>query len=306
MTRKTIDAIQTSSVIVLVIAAVLAFWVYPLNQAGKIVERPEETAELIEPSQNGFVSEPFKILTEDNLSIAGFYLDAVTDSASSPAGTFILLHGLFVGMESQLEKASDITSLGYNVIIFDQRGFGQSDGDYRSGGTFEGNDLQSLLSRFELEDKLIQPVVVWGEAHGGTAGIRTAAEDARIDYVIAEEPVVDGRDWQKRVVSYNDMSTPDIMLSMVWWWMKQTSNYEIELDETEIDDQVGMLSESKPDQFFIIASGTGDTPDNSYLAELNNLGGNWVLFPSGEKDLYMENRDSILAFIKNKIMGNTE
>lgn len=301
MTKQTKETIKTSAVIVLVILGVLFLWVYPLNQAGKIIERPEESSTLIDLSELGLDGEAFKILTEDNLSMSGFYINAQLDADSlEPAGTILFLHGLFADMSSQLGKVKEFSELGYNTIIYDQRGYGQSDGEFRSGGFFETNDLQSLLTRMELEDRLIRPLVLWGEDHGGTAAIRVSAGVMDIDYCIAEDPVVDGEDWQKRIITYRDMSAPNIYLPFIWWWMKQTSSYEISMEETDISDFFGTITENMPDATLIIAAGKGDTPDNEKLAELRGLGGDWLIVPEAE-NLFEANTEVIVERVQSMI-----
>ncbi|MEZ5360632.1 MAG: alpha/beta fold hydrolase [Candidatus Zixiibacteriota bacterium] len=294
MTKQTKETIKTSAVIVIVLLGVFFLWIYPLNQAGKIIERPEESSSLIDLSEHGLIGEDFKILTEDNLSMSGFYIQANLDSAAAqPAGTVVLLHGLFSDMSSQIDKAKVLADLGYNCAIYDQRGFGQSDGEFRSGGYYEANDLHTLLTRMELEDRLVHPIVLWGEDHGGTAAIRTANELSNVDFCIAENPVVDGIDWEKRVIKARDMSAPDFYLSFIWWWMKQTSSYEISLDESDVSDAFGMVTEKKPNGLLIIAAGAGNTPINEKLAELQGLGGNWLVVPAGD-NLFTENQEVVM------------
>ena len=305
MTKQTKEAIKTSAVIVLAIVAVLALWVYPLNQAGKIVSRSTETAEPIHLAELDLAGEPFKILTEDNLTMAGFFLEAHLDSSrTAPVGTFMLLHGLFGGMESQIDKARDLTAMGYDVIIYDQRAFGQSDGKYCSGGFFEANDLQSLISRFDLEDRLIHPVILWGEQQGGTAAIRTAVIDKRADVIIAENPVVDAHDWMKRVIAHKELSAPDIYLPFIWWWVKQKTSYEIQMKEMDISEPFAELTESHEYSFLTIATGTGDIPGDEYQAELRNLGGQWMIVDASGGDIYRRHKDAILAKIASMLSGN--
>ncbi len=305
MTKQTKEAIKTSAVIVLVLLAVFFLWVYPLNQAGKIVERPEEEATaLIELSEHNLTGEPFKILTEDNLSISGFYIQAKLDSTETPAkGIFILIHGLHADMSSQLAKAQAVTEIGYNAIIYDQRGYGQSDGDFRSGGFFEGNDLQSLLTRLQLEDRLVHPVILWGEDHGGTAGIRATSNVTLVDFCIAENPVVDGYDWQERVIKARDMSAPEFSLSFIWWWMKQNSSYEIEIEESELFDAYGTVTEKYPGHTLIITAGTQDTPTNDHISQLRDLGGNWLILESDDTNLFEQQKAAILERINEMVSG---
>ncbi|MEE9443342.1 MAG: alpha/beta fold hydrolase [candidate division Zixibacteria bacterium] len=301
MTKKTKEAIKASMAIVIAVVAVLALWIYPLIQSGKIISRPEIEG-VSEKSDSGLNTEPFTIMTEDNLKLVCYFMAAQNENngaSDSALGTVIVLHGLSDDLSSRYEKARHLTDAGFNVFYYDQRAFGESEGDYRSGGYFESNDLQTVISRLYLEDKIIEPLIIWGKDQGGTAAIRIWENESRIDFVIAEEPIIDGRDWQKREIARRDLSIPDFYLGFIWWWMKQKSGYEIDIEETDISDQFGMATEFHPDNFLLIASGENDIPQNESLAELRDIGGKWMILPEAEEDLINANSDRLMnAFVE--------
>lgn len=299
MTKKTKEAIKATSAIIIVVVAVLALWIYPLNQAGKIV-RPDEIQADSTATETGPVGDSIHIITEDNLNLVGqVFNPAPGGTDSTVKGTFILLHGLFDGAASQLAKVQVLLDRGYRVITYDQRGFGRSDGDFTSGGYFEGNDLQSVVSRMDLENRLTHPVTVWGEDYGGTAAVRAWAIEDRIDFVVGENPVVNGRDWQKRIIRRRDLSAPDLLLPVVWWWMKLKTSYEISNDESDFSDEFGVVTEKyhHRQRLLVIAGGDNETPANPYLAEMQQLGGYWMIVPES-KYLFPDNRQAILDRIQ--------
>jgi pimeloyl-ACP methyl ester carboxylesterase len=292
MTKKTKEAIKTTAVIIIVILAVFGLWIYPLNQAGKIIVRPDqEEAPAANPDEFGLKADTISVTTEDNIKLFCLYF-----GADSSLGTVILIHGLKESLLSQLPKAEALLDAGFNVAVYDQRGYGLSEGEYRSGGYFEANDLQAVISRLDLEDRLFHPVLVWGEEHGAAAAVRLWRNESRIDYIMAENPVINGRDWQKRVVEYRDMSAPDFYLPLIWWWMKLKSGYEIPIEETDITDRIGTAFEKMPGRLMVMACGDGGRPKNEYVAELVPIGGNWKVMPCSEGNLFEKNqRESISA-----------
>ncbi|MFH1699345.1 MAG: alpha/beta hydrolase [Candidatus Zixiibacteriota bacterium] len=300
MTKKTKEAIKASMAIVIAIVAILALLVYPLIQSGKIINRPE-LEEITETPNSNLNVESFIITSEDNLKLVCNYVprsSMADNNARLPDtanGTVILLHGLSDDLSARDEKAQLLSSIGLNVFYYDQRAFGKSEGKYCSGGYFEGNDLQTVISRLYLEDKIVEPLIIWGIDHGGTAALRVWENENRIDFVIAEEPIINGRDWQKREVARKDLSIPDFYLGFIWWWMKLKSGYEIEIEETDISDQFSMATELHPDNFLIIADGENDIPKNEYLAELRDIGGRWIIGPDGEGDIFKANNDELMA-----------
>lgn len=280
MTRKTKEAIKASSAIVLAVAAVFFLWIYPLNQAGKIVERPENSPVSSDLAEFGLIGDSLVIETETDLIIKGWYIPGLTDEGSDVSGTVILLHGLFGNSDSQMEKAKELVESGFNVVVYDQRGYGRSDGKYRYCGYYGAYDLETIVGRLYLEDKLIAPVFVWGEEQGGSAAIRFWQDDNRVDFVIAENPILDGRDWQERIVDHDSLSAPDIMLGLIWWWIKKDSGYNYSIEETDISDGFGTAMVNKEGRMLVIATGTDDRPDNEYLGELYEMGGDWLILPS--------------------------
>ncbi len=296
MTKKTKEAIKTTAAIIIAVLAVILLWIYPLNQAGKIIVRADEELQPAGVEEYGLAADSMTVTTEDNLKLSGLVF-----AADSARGTVVLIHGLFGVNSSQLSKVRAFVDEGFNSVVYDQRGYGKSDGKYRSGGYFEANDLQSVISRLDLEDRLIHPVVVWGEDHGATAAIRAWAQENRIDFVIAENPVVNGRDWQKRVIEHKNLSAPSLCLPVIWWWMKQESGYEIPIDDTDISDRFGMAVEKKPGRMLSIACGDADKAVNPYIDELVPLGGEWLVLPCPDGSLFEKHKDRLMFAIMEMI-----
>jgi len=278
MKKSTKEAIRTSVVLVLIAAAACAFWIYPLHEAGKIIVRPDSGEKL--PADDWLKgADSFAITTEDNIVLVG-----KLTKCESPQGTVILLHGLWGDQTSQTEKVDAFKAVGLNVVTYDQRGYGRSGGKYRSGGYFETEDLQDVISQLDLTGRLVRPLIVFGEDQGGAAVLRLWGREKRIDFVTAENPIVDGRDWQKRVIAKKQLFAPDFTLPLIWWWMKQKSGYEISLEESDISSRFGaILSDSVMTAHMLtLASGDSAKIANPNLDELHSLGGEWIIFPSGQ------------------------
>lgn len=95
-----------------------------------------------------------------------------------------------------------LTAAGFAVLIFDYRGFGDSDGD--RGIISPRNQLEDLINavtylqaRDEVDDDRIG---VFGS--GGTGGgnaVLLAAHDRRVQCAVSQVPVADGEDWLHRM-----------------------------------------------------------------------------------------------------------
>lgn len=97
-----------------------------------------------------------------------------------------------------------LTAAGFGVLVFDYRGFGDSEGD-RTRLSFAGqltdliNGVSYLTSRDDVDPECIG---VFGS--GGTGGgnaILLAAADPRIRAAVSQLPVADGEDWLHRMRS---------------------------------------------------------------------------------------------------------
>ncbi len=95
-----------------------------------------------------------------------------------------------------------LTAAGYAVLIFDYRGFGDSDGD---GGSLSPRlqleDLKNAVTYLHTRDDIIADRIgVFGS--GGTGGgnaVMLAGLDPRVCCTVSQVPVADGEDWLRRM-----------------------------------------------------------------------------------------------------------
>ena len=95
-----------------------------------------------------------------------------------------------------------LTAAGYHVLIFDYRGFGDSDGD--RGILLPSHQLEDLINAVTYlttrDDVDPNNIGVFGS--GGTGGgnaVLLAANDPRIKVAVSQVPVADGEDWLHRM-----------------------------------------------------------------------------------------------------------
>ena len=95
-----------------------------------------------------------------------------------------------------------LTAAGYSVLVFDYRGFGESDGEtgwVRPEWQLEDilNAVTYLTSRPDVDANRIGAYGMGGT--GGGNAVLAAAHDERIKCVAAQSVVADGRDWLHRM-----------------------------------------------------------------------------------------------------------
>lgn len=96
--------------------------------------------------RNGW--ETVNITSADGTKLHGTYIE---DSRRSKH-TVILLHGLYQNRSMCLPYVSLYRDLGYNVLLIDQRGHGESGGDHTTWGIRETDDLDAWVKWLKGKD----------------------------------------------------------------------------------------------------------------------------------------------------------
>jgi alpha-beta hydrolase superfamily lysophospholipase len=140
-------------------------------RAPRIVERTT-------PQQHGL---PF---TEHYIhSVKGKRLFAWWIPAEKSCHTLIVVHGWGANMEMMLPLAQPFHEAGINVLLYDARNHGRSDGDSFSSLPRFAEDLDRTLQWLQ-QNHPGQQAVVLGHSIGAAAAILTASRGAEIDLLI--------------------------------------------------------------------------------------------------------------------------
>jgi dipeptidyl aminopeptidase/acylaminoacyl peptidase len=139
---------------------------------------------------------------EDNMRISGWFFG----SSGEPRGPAIILcHGVWTGRRECLPLALRFRAAGYNVLCFDFRAHGSSDGRFISVGHHETNDVigavHYLKQRPEVDPARIGVI---GFSMGAAATIQAAARCTDIAAVVADSAYaafVDAAKYSFRVVT---------------------------------------------------------------------------------------------------------
>ena len=100
--------------------------------------------------------------------------------APEKRGTVVFLHGLRDNRGSAVGIAAHFVPRGFEVIAYDSRAHGESDGDACTYGFYEKQDLGRVLDRVT-----VNPIVVMGVSMGAAVALQAAAQDRRIAAVVA-------------------------------------------------------------------------------------------------------------------------
>lgn len=103
-------------------------------------------------------------------------------------GTLIYLHGVADNRGSGAGVVQRFVNRGLEVIAYDSRAHGDSDGDICTYGFYEKEDLRRVITAVQRDR-----VVLLGHSLGGAVALQAAADDPRIIGVVAVESFSDLR-----------------------------------------------------------------------------------------------------------------
>lgn len=131
-----------------------------------------------EPS--GLPVESIRLLSRDGYRLAGWIA-----RRPGAAGTVVFSHGVWTNHREMESRAAALWRRGFNVLLFDYRACGESDGSVTTLGLREVDDLLGAID-FLAGDADRGPIGVWGNSMGGAVAIMAAARCPHIDAVVAD------------------------------------------------------------------------------------------------------------------------
>jgi len=134
---------------------------------------------------------PISALTDDGAKLAGTWHPAAHGDTGRTA---LLLHGFAEASGPlQTQRLAALRQGGWNVAALDLRGYGRSGGIFASFGGREAGDVRVWLDTLASRPGQACPLlpVLWGRSMGAAIAVRAAAEDARIQALVLESPMVD-------------------------------------------------------------------------------------------------------------------
>ena len=162
--------------IVLIVSALLIFasaWLFYISI------RPPKIVSSITPRDLNMSYEQVSFPTVDGLTLRGWFVP----SEKKAAKTLILLHG-YPADKGNILPALAFLHADFNLLLFDFRYLGESEGSYSTAGAKEVEDLLAAI-RF-LKTRGIEEVGVWGFSMGGAVGLMTIDKAPEIRAVVSE------------------------------------------------------------------------------------------------------------------------
>lgn len=166
------------------------------------------------PADDGLAYEDVFFTTGDGLRLHGWFMPAV---GRAPAlGTVLHIHGNAANITGHYAFVRWLPQAGCNVLTFDYRGFGRSEGKVTRDGAVR--DAAAALDYLrDRNDVDAQRIVVFGQSIGGVvAVVLTAERKTDIRAVVVDSAFTSHRD----IARFHVLRNP--LLAVLAWWFPFT------------------------------------------------------------------------------------
>lgn len=172
------------------VLSVLALLVALAALAGTVpLMRRREPDAADHPTDHGMPAEDISFITRDGLTLGGWWIP----SPRAALGTIIFCPGQNGSIDSDIPQAQPLHDAAFNVLMFDWRAHGRSEGETVTMGALEQVDLVAALD-YVQQQRGVQRAGVMGFSLGAGVSLLAAAHDKRIAALVVDGayPRLDG------------------------------------------------------------------------------------------------------------------
>lgn len=184
------------------LAVPFLFFLPPLS-IGLYLTHPIPAKATKTPKDYGLEFEEIEFFSKkDQRKLSGWWIPSGIKDSNK---TVITAHGYMnersmEGIEG-LKIAKVLTKNGYNVLMFDFRNAGKSEGRTTGLGYFEKHDLLSAID-YSIHDKKQKKIALLGWSMGASTAILAGCEHPAVSVIIADSPFSDLESFLKENLSY--------------------------------------------------------------------------------------------------------
>lgn len=128
------------------------------------------------PADIGLTYNDIKFESNDGTSLHGWWLPA----NGKPKATILFLHGNAENISTHIGSVYWLPAAGYNVFLFDYRGYGKSEGKTNIDGIM-GDAEAALNKTVDLANN--SPIIVYGQSIGAAIAIYSVAHSPQHDRI---------------------------------------------------------------------------------------------------------------------------
>jgi len=171
--RVQVNALLRIVVIVSALLVLASVWLFYISI------RPPKIVSSITPRDLNLPYEHVSFTTADGITLRGWFIP----SGNKADKTLILLHG-YPADKGNILPALAFLHGDFNLLLFDFRYLGESEGNYSTAGAKEVEDLLAAI-RF-LKGRGVKEVGIWGFSMGGAVGLMAIDKAPEIRAVVSE------------------------------------------------------------------------------------------------------------------------
>ena len=177
----------------------------------------------------GVAFEEVIICSFDDTKLYGWWMRAGAD-----APTVVVLHGVNNNRTSVIRASLVLRQAGFNVLVFDGRAHGDSEGRYVTYGFYERRDVETAIEWLIAEKGIDRECIgLAGESMGAAIALQVAAHLPWIRAVWADSPFASLRrvtgEYVRRVTGL-----PAAVLNPVLWSVIRVANYRGKFDVEQV------------------------------------------------------------------------
>ena len=159
------------------IAIVLVLWLAASFVAERVSLHPVRSAPRDTPAHWGMAYRDVSFRTVDGLTLRGWWIPGDAHA------TVVMIHGLGANRDEPLGQSTYLHDAGYNLLVFDLRGAGRSDGAGTMGYR-EPADVAAAVTEARRLDR--GPIALFGYSLGGAVAVEEAAVNPDVTAVIED------------------------------------------------------------------------------------------------------------------------
>jgi len=160
------------------LAAILSLWLLASLVAEWTTIHPARRDIGPTPAARGMAYTDVTFRTQDGLNLRGWWIPGTRHQ------TIVMVHGLSNNRREPLDKAGYLHDAGYNLLVFDLRGHGRSDGSGTTMGYRETQDARAAVAEARSLDG--GPIALFGYSLGGAIVVEAGAADPDVKAVVED------------------------------------------------------------------------------------------------------------------------
>lgn len=217
-------------------------------------------------------------------------------SWKKPRGTLVLLHGRNSIKEHWFPVAEKLCSMGYNLVLMDSRGHGDSVGGYCTYGVMEAGDVKAVTETVAKKFGNLQPMGIMGYSLGGAIAAHLVASDPEFKAVTLVSVFSNLNDVTQQAGKNRYGSMASVLLPAVRAKVKWTANFDMaDVSPAQDARQIhipALVIHGGKDQFIAPSQG------RAIYDALDVADKQWLLIPEGSHaDVFGKGGDALVAKI---------